>query len=53
VPALIVHGEEDISIEMEEAEVTTEAIPDERLETNPNAGHSSNLENPAATNAVL
>lgn len=53
VPALVVHGEEDISIELSEAEATVEALPDARLETIPNAGHSSNLENPAAANAAI
>lgn len=53
VPALIVHGEEDISIEPERAEPMVEGIEDAGMELIPNAGHCSNLENPEAFNAVL
>ncbi len=53
IPALVVHGEEDISIEMAEAEATAEALPDARLERIPEAGHSSNIENPDPVNEAL
>lgn len=53
VPTLIVHGEEDISIEPHEAEPMVEQLPDARMELIPEAGHSSNLENPEPVNAAL
>ncbi len=53
VPTLAVHGEEDVSIEMAEAEATVDAMPNARLEPIPEAGHSSNLENPEAANAAI
>jgi pimeloyl-ACP methyl ester carboxylesterase len=53
VPTLVTHGEEDISIEMDEAEATVEAMPNARLVPIPEAGHSSNLENPEASNAAI
>lgn len=52
VPALVTHGVEDASIEMEKAKATAEALG-AKLERIPEAGHSSNLENPEATNAAL
>ncbi|WP_075936613.1 alpha/beta fold hydrolase [Halosegnis longus] len=52
VPALVTHGEEDVSIEMAKAEATADAL-DAELARIPEAGHSSNLENPEATNAAL
>ena len=53
VPVLAIHGEEDTSIEMEKAEATVAALPNARLEPIPEAGHSSNLENPEAANAAI
>lgn len=53
VPVLAIHGEEDTSIDMAHAEETVEALPDARLEPIPDAGHSSNLENPEAANAAI
>jgi pimeloyl-ACP methyl ester carboxylesterase len=53
VPVLAIHGDEDTSIEMGKAEATVEALPDARLEPIPEAGHSSNLENPEAANAAI
>jgi len=52
VPALVTHGTEDTSIGMEKAEATADALG-ASLERIPEAGHSSNLENPEATNAAL
>ena len=53
VPVLIVHGAEDTTIEPERAAPMVEALPNGRLERIPDAGHSSNLENPGAVNAEL
>lgn len=53
VPVLAIHGEEDTSIGMEKAEATVAALPDARLVPIPDAGHSSNLENPEAANAAI
>ncbi|MDZ7746184.1 MAG: alpha/beta hydrolase [Halobacteriales archaeon] len=52
VPALVTHGEEDVSIEMEKGKATAEALGAELVRI-PEAGHSSNLENPEATNDAL
>lgn len=52
-PTLAVHGEEDISIEMADAEATVEALPDARLERIPEAGHSANEERPAPVNDAI
>lgn len=51
-PALVTHGTEDVSIAMAKAEATADALNAELVEI-PAAGHSSNLENPAATNEAL
>jgi pimeloyl-ACP methyl ester carboxylesterase len=53
VPVLITHGEEDISIEPEMAEPMVDQLPDARMELIPEAGHSSNTENPEAANAAI
>ena len=53
VPVLAIHGEEDASLEMEKAEDMTERLSDARLEPIPEAGHSSNLENPEAANTAI
>jgi pimeloyl-ACP methyl ester carboxylesterase len=52
VPALIVHGEEDESIDASRVEPTVEAL-DAEFELIPEAGHSSNVENPSAVNAAI
>jgi len=52
VPTLIVHGEEDESIDVSRVEPTVETL-DAEFELIPEAGHSSNLENPAAVNAAI
>lgn len=49
VPALVVHGEEDASLDVEQAEPMAEAL-DARMDVIPEAGHSSNLEQPGAVN---
>jgi pimeloyl-ACP methyl ester carboxylesterase len=53
VPVLIVHGEEDISIEPEMSEPMVDQLPDARMELIPEAGHSSNTENPEPVNAAI
>jgi pimeloyl-ACP methyl ester carboxylesterase len=53
VPVLAIHGEEDASLEIEKAEDMVEHLPDARLEPIPEAGHSSNLENPEAANTAI
>ena len=53
VPVLIVHGEEDISIEPEMAEPMVDQLPDARMELIPEAGHSSNTENPEPVNDAI
>jgi pimeloyl-ACP methyl ester carboxylesterase len=53
VPVLVLHGEEDVSIEPERAEAMLDDLPDARMETIPEAGHSSNLENPGPANDAL
>ena len=53
VPVLIVHGEEDISIEPEMTEPMVDQLPNARRVTIPEAGHSSNLENPEPVNDAI
>jgi pimeloyl-ACP methyl ester carboxylesterase len=52
-PVLAVHGEEDLSIDPDRARETVEGLPNARLELIPDAGHSSNLENPQPVNAAV
>ncbi|ARS88982.1 alpha/beta fold hydrolase [Natrarchaeobaculum aegyptiacum] len=53
VPVLIVHGEEDPSIDPSRAEPMIDALPDARMELIPAAGHTSNLERPAPVTAAI
>jgi pimeloyl-ACP methyl ester carboxylesterase len=53
VPVLAIHGQEDSAIDPTRAETVVEGVPDGRLELIPEAGHSSNLENPDPVNAEL
>ena len=50
VPALVIHGEDDQLIPVEEAQAMHAAIPNSRLEVLPGAGHLLNLERPDAFN---
>ncbi len=52
VPALVVHGEEDIALEPERSESILDGL-DARRELIPEAGHSSNLENPGPVNDAI
>jgi pimeloyl-ACP methyl ester carboxylesterase len=47
VPALVVHGEEDATIPIAEAEATAEVLPNARLVPLPETGHLPPLERPA------
>jgi pimeloyl-ACP methyl ester carboxylesterase len=53
VPTLAIHGDEDVGVPPERGRRTAEAIPNGRFESIPEAGHSSNLENPRAVNEAL
>lgn len=53
VPSLIVHGDEDALIPVEESRAMHAAIHGSRLEVIAGAGHLSNLERPAAFNHVI
>lgn len=52
-PTLVLHGEEDEAIPVDEGRHLAEAIADARLEIIPKAGHSSSIENPEAVNEAL
>lgn len=53
VPTLILVGEKDVLTPPALSEAMHKAIPGSRLRALPEAGHLSNLENPAAFNAAL
>ena len=53
VPALVVHGEEDVPLPIERAETMADALPDASFLRVPEAGHSVNLEAPALVNAAM
>jgi len=53
-PAVVIHGEEDIAIEMERAEELAAGLPDVvEFVRVPRAGHSSTLENPDVVTAAI
>ncbi|MFQ3318825.1 MAG: pimeloyl-ACP methyl ester carboxylesterase [Natronomonas sp.] len=52
VPALVVHGEEDVALEPERSDSLVERL-DAHREMIPDAGHSSNLENPEPVNDAI
>ena len=52
IPALVIHGEEDPSIDPEHGRHTAEAL-DADLAMIPEAGHTSNLERPAPVNEAI
>jgi len=52
-PAMVITGENDVIIRMEDSRAVADAISDARFITIPNSGHLSNLENPEAFNAAL
>ena len=53
VPALVVHGEEDVPLPIARAEAMADALTDATLLRVPEAGHSVNLESPAIVNAAM
>jgi 3-oxoadipate enol-lactonase len=53
VPALVVHGSEDVLIPPSEAEGMHRAIKNSQLELIPVSGHLPNLEQPVAFDAIL
>ena len=53
VPVLLLCGEEDVITPADEMRAVADAIPGARLELLPEAGHLSNLENPAAFTEAL
>ena len=52
VPALVVHGEEDVALEPERSDGLVKGL-DANREMIPDAGHSSNLENPEPVNDAV
>jgi 3-oxoadipate enol-lactonase len=50
LPTLILPGEQDQIVPLEEAQLMQAAIPEARLQIIPRAGHLTNLENPIAFN---
>ena len=54
VPAIVIHGEEDVSIEMEKAEEMAATLGGEvQFVRVPGAGHSSTIERPDVVNAAI
>jgi pimeloyl-ACP methyl ester carboxylesterase len=53
VPVLVVVGEEDVVTPVDDARAIAAGAPDTRLAILPEAGHLSNIENPASFNAAL
>jgi pimeloyl-ACP methyl ester carboxylesterase len=53
VPTLAIVGDEDVITPPREARAMSDGIPGSRVEILSGAGHLSNLERPAAFNAVL
>ena len=53
VPTLAIHGDADEAIPIEDARKTVAAVPSASLVSIPDAGHTVNLESPAAVNDAL
>ena len=53
VPALVIHGEEDVPLPIERAASMADALPDATFARVAHAGHSVNLEQPAIVNAAI
>ncbi len=53
IPVLIVHGVDDLPVSIDRARPMGDAIPRAEFVEIPNAGHTSNLENPIAVNAAI
>jgi pimeloyl-ACP methyl ester carboxylesterase len=52
-PTMVITGENDVIIRMEDSRAVADAISGARFVPIPNSGHLSNLENPEAFNAAL
>jgi len=52
-PTMVVSGENDVIIRLEDSRALADSIPGARYVQVPDSGHLSNLENPAAFNRVL
>jgi len=53
MPALVVHGSDDLAIELPKAQALTDALPDAELVVIEGAGHAANLTHPKPVNAAL
>jgi pimeloyl-ACP methyl ester carboxylesterase len=53
MPALVVHGAEDLAIDLDVARAFAAALPDAEFVAVEGAGHAANLTHPAAVNAAL
>ena len=53
LPVLVIHGEEDVPLPIERAQAMADALPAATFARIPEAGHSVNLEQPAAVNAAI
>lgn len=53
VPTLIIHGEADMAIPMERAEIMQRKLPNARLVRIPGASHAANLTHPDTVNAAM
>jgi len=53
MPALVIHGEQDLAIGVDVARSFAEALPDAELVVIPGAGHAANLTHPDAVNPPL
>jgi pimeloyl-ACP methyl ester carboxylesterase len=53
MPALVVHGEQDASIELDLAHVLADGLGNAELVTIPDAGHAANLTHPEPVNVAL
>lgn len=53
VPALVIHGDADMAIPLERAQVLIDELPDAELVVIEGAGHAANLTHPALVNAAI
>jgi pimeloyl-ACP methyl ester carboxylesterase len=53
MPALVVHGEQDLAISVDVARWFADALPDGELVTVEGAGHAANLTHPDGVNPAL
>ena len=53
VPALVIHGEEDVPLPIDRAQAMADALPNATLVRVAHAGHSVNLEQPEVVNAAI